>query len=212
MVKDGINYGVGLSAAGALIWYFFHPAWAVPFFLLAAFCMYFFRDPEREIPCGNVAVSPADGKVVHIRELPDGGRRVSIFLNLFNVHVNRSPVGGRITEAEHQPGKFLMAHKEDASIDNEQNTLTIASEDPPSGTVVVKQIAGLVARRIICTKKAGDAVAKGERIGLIKFGSRADVFFGPEWDVRVAVGDKVAGGSSTLAHLRGSSSKAGDAA
>jgi len=212
MVKDGINYGLGLSAAGALIWYLFHPAWAMPFFLLAAFCMYFFRDPEREIPTGNVAVSPADGKVVHIRELPGGGRRVSIFLNLFNVHVNRSPVGGRVSEAEHQHGKFLMAHKEDASIDNEQNTLTIVSDDPPSGTVVVKQIAGLVARRIICTKKAGDAVAKGERIGLIKFGSRADVFLGPEWNVTVAVGDKVAGGSSTLARLRGSSGKAGDGA
>lgn len=212
MVKDGIYYGVGLSAAGALIGYFFHLAWAAPFFVLAAFCLYFFRDPEREIPSGDVAVSPADGKVVHIRELPDGGRRVSIFLNIFNVHVNRSPVGGRITKAEHQHGKFLMAHKEDASIDNEQNTLTIASDDPPSGTVVVKQIAGLIARRIVCTKKAGDAVAKGERIGLIKFGSRADVFFGPEWDVTVAVGDKVAGGSSTLARLRGSSSGARDAA
>jgi phosphatidylserine decarboxylase len=199
MVKDGIYYGVGLGAAGLLLSSIFHPAWGFPFFLLAAFCLYFFRDPERVIPEGPVAVSPADGKVVHIRPTPGGGVRISIFLNIFNVHVNRIPVAGRITAIEYKAGSYLMAHKELASGENEQNTLTIEPDDPAAGPVVVKQIAGLIARRIVCYKKIGERVRKGERFGLIKFGSRADIFLGPEWRPTVKIGDKVAGGSSVLA-------------
>jgi phosphatidylserine decarboxylase len=202
MVKDGIYYGVGLGAAGLLLSSIFHPAWGAPFFVLGAFCLYFFRDPDRVIPQGPVVVSPADGKVVHIRPTPDGGVRISIFLNIFNVHVNRCPIAGRITAIEYKSGSYAMAHREIASDENEQNTLTIDPDRAGSGPVVVKQIAGLIARRIVCYKKIGDHVAKGERFGLIKFGSRADVFLGAEWQPTVQIGDKVAGGNSILAKLR----------
>jgi phosphatidylserine decarboxylase len=199
MEKDGIYYGLALGAAGVLVSYFFHPGWGVPFFAVALFCVYFFRDPERVIPPGPVAVSPADGKVVHLRQIEGGRTRVSIFLNIFNVHVNRAPVEGRITDIAYQPGRFVMAHREEASSENEQNTVTIDS----GGTqVVTRQIAGLIARRIVCRKKPGDTVKRGERFGLIKFGSRVDVFFGPEWELTVRPGDKVRGGSSILARRR----------
>lgn len=200
MVKDGLYYGAGLSAAGLLVAVIFGGWWGVPFFAAAAFCVYFFRDPERAIPDGPVAVSPADGKVVHVRSLGGGQHRVSIFLNIFNVHVNRVPVSGKVTAVEYQPGKFKMAHLEDASAENEQNTVTI---DGPAGPVMVRQIAGLIARRIVCDKQTGDTVHKGERFGLIKFGSRVDIFFGPEWELGVKPGDKVKGGSSVVATLRG---------
>jgi len=199
MVRDGWYYGAGLSAAGLLVAFLFGGWWSVPFFATAAFCVYFFRDPERQIPHGPVAVSPADGKVVHIRSLGGGQHRVSIFLNIFNVHVNRVPVGGQVTAVDYQPGKFKMAHLEDASAENEQNTVTI---DGPAGPVTVRQIAGLIARRIVCDKQIGDTVDKGERFGLIKFGSRVDIFFGPEWELVVKPGDKVKGGSSVVAALR----------
>lgn len=200
MVKDGLYYGAGLSAAGLLVAMILGGWWGIPFFGTAAFCVYFFRDPDRVIPDGPVAVSPADGKVVHVRSLGGGRHRVSIFLNIFNVHVNRVPVSGRVTAVDYQPGKFKMAHLEDASTENEQNTVTI---DGPAGPVTVRQIAGLIARRIVCDKQTGDTVAKGERFGLIKFGSRVDIFLGPEWELTVRPGDKVKGGSSVLAALRG---------
>ena len=169
---------------------------------IGLFCFWFFRDPERVIPEGPVAVSPADGKVSHIRTLPDGGVRVSIFLNVFNVHVNRTPVAGRITSIEYKAGKFEMAHLEEASAENEQNTLVVEPSELQSGPIEFKQIAGLVARRIVCYKKTGDEVARGERFGHIQFGSRTDVTFGPEWELTVATGDKVAGGSSVVARLK----------
>jgi phosphatidylserine decarboxylase len=196
MVRDGIYYGVALVSAGVLVGWVFHPGWSVPFVALGLFCVYFFRDPEREIPDGPVAVSPADGKVVSVRELEGGRSRVSIFLNIFDVHVNRVPIGGRIASVEYQRGRFLLAHQEKASLQNEQNTLTIESQD---AVVVIKQIAGLVARRIVCNKNVGDRVEKGERFGLIKFGSRMDMFLGPEWSVTVRPGDRVKGGSSIVA-------------
>jgi phosphatidylserine decarboxylase len=199
MEKDGIYYGAALAAAGALVSYFFHPAWGAIFFVVALFCVYFFRDPDRAIPGGPVAVSPADGKVVHVRSVEGDQTRVSIFLNIFNVHVNRVPVAGRITGIAYRPGRFVMAHREEASSDNEQNTVTIEA----GGTqVVTRQIAGLIARRIVCRKQVGDEVEKGERFGLIKFGSRVDVFFGPDWELMVKPGDKVRGGSSILARRR----------
>ena len=201
MVRDGIHYGVGLSSAGLLASLFSSPAWGLPFFLMAAFCLYFFRDPEREIPGGAVAVSPADGKVVGLQPSGDGGRRVSVFLNIFDVHVNRMPVSGRITAFEYRPGKFRLANRESASLENEQTSLTIESG---SATVVVRQIAGLVARRIVCHKSKGDVVKKGERFGLIKFGSRVDILLGPEWDLLVRLGERVKGGSSILARRRDS--------
>jgi phosphatidylserine decarboxylase len=199
IVKDGILYGAGLTAAGVIAVYFGNLLWGLPFWLVGAFCVYFFRDPEREIPEGPVAVSPADGKVVHIRRWDDGQQRISIFLNIFDVHVNRIPVTGKVIERVYKQGKYMMAHREDASDENEQNSLTIES----GGSVVtVRQIAGLIARRIVCTKDVGDEVRKGERFGLIKFGSRTDLYLGPEWNLIVKPGDKVKGGSSILARLR----------
>jgi phosphatidylserine decarboxylase len=141
-------------------------------------------------------VAPADGKVVAIRQLSSSETRISIFLNIFNVHVNRTPIAGAVTEVVYRKGKFLVASHEAASTENEQNTLVIQG---PEGRVVCRQIAGLIARRIVCYKKAGDNVQLAERIGYIKFGSRVDVIFGPEWVPAVQVGDKVTAGASILA-------------
>jgi phosphatidylserine decarboxylase len=195
MVRDGFYYAAGFAAAGvALAWV--QPWLALLPFVLAAFCLYFFRDPEREIPEGPVAVSPADGKVVAVRPEGPSRRRVSIFLNIFDVHVNRTPIAGTITEVQYHKGRFLVASQEKASTQNEQNTVVVEG----NGTrVVFKQIAGLIARRIVFTKKPGDHVTAGERVGLIKFGSRVDVMFGPEWDIVVREGMRVTAGSSILA-------------
>jgi phosphatidylserine decarboxylase len=203
MVIDGIYYALAFSAGGALLWYLIHPAFAAPLLLLALFCLYFFRDPDRTIPDGAVAVSPADGKVVSV--IGDGAEctRISIFLNIFDVHVNRAPIAGKITNIEYTKGQFLVASREIASAQNERNTFTITASSAGETTCVrFAQIAGLIARRIVCYKKPGDAVAKGERVGLIKFGSRVDVFLGPEWDIQVRTGERVAGGSSILARRR----------
>lgn len=201
MVKDGLYYGFGFYTAGIAVATFLGALWSIPLFVLGTFCLYFFRDPERQAPPGPVAVSPADGVVNLIRRYEDGGVRVSIFLNIFNVHVNRSPIAGRVTSVAYKSGSYEMAHRESASENNEQNALIIEPSDSASGPIEVKQIAGLIARRIVCYKKIGDSVDKGERIGLIKFGSRMDVHFGPEWKVTVAKGDRVAAGSSILAKL-----------
>jgi phosphatidylserine decarboxylase len=199
MVIDGIYYALALSAGGAAVWYLSRPAFGIPLFLLAAFCLYFFRDPDRTIPDGPIAVSPADGKVVAIRTSDATAARISIFLNIFDVHVNRAPIGGTITKVEYKKGQFLVASREVASSENERNTVSIAGE---GSCVGFAQIAGLIARRIVFYKKPGDQVAKGERVGLIKFGSRVDVFLGPEWEITVKPGEHVAGGSSILARRR----------
>ncbi len=197
VVRDGIYYACGLSLLGIALSYFLNPWAGAPFYILALYCLYFFRDPDRVPPPGDVLVAPADGKVVSVRELGAGQTRVSIFLNIFNVHVNRTPLPGRIADVQYQKGKFLVASHEAASAENEQNTLIVEG----SGTrVMCRQIAGLIARRIVCYKHPGDLVAKGERIGYIKFGSRVDVFFGPEWVANVKVGDRVSAGSSILAN------------
>lgn len=198
MVVYGFYYALGLIAGGLAVTFLTSWFWALPFYVLAAFCLYFFRDPEREIPQGPVAVSPADGKVVAVRT-EHGFTRLSIFLNIFDVHVNRAPIGGDITEVRYQPGKFMVASRELASSQNEQNTIVVRDQ---VSTVVFKQIAGLIARRIVCYKKPGDSVQTGERIGLIKFGSRVDVHFGPEWELAVKPGERVRAGSSILARRR----------
>lgn len=196
IVKDGIYYGAGLGAAGILVAWLAGPWVSAPLWLLAAFCLYFFRDPDRQIPAGTVAVSPADGKVVAVKPESPTASRISIFLNIFDVHVNRAPIGGVVCNVEYRKGRFLVASREEASSRNEQNIVTVQGD----GTCVIfKQIAGLIARRIVCTKKTGDRVAAGERIGLIKFGSRVDVLLGPEWEIVVKPGMRVAGGSSILA-------------
>ena len=198
MVIDGIYYALGLLAGGALTGYLTKPAFSIPFVILAVFCLWFFRDPERTVPPGKVAVSPADGVVVAIK--PENGQtRVSIFLNVFDVHVNRSPIAGKITKVEYKTGKFLVASKPEATAENEQNFITVEGD----GTkIVFSQIAGLIARRIICYKKAGDVVAAGERVGYIKFGSRVDMFLGPEWSIAVTEGQRVSAGSGIIARRK----------
>lgn len=201
MVRDGIYYALAFTTAGVLISLLAEPSYGVPLFVLGAFCAWFFRDPERLLPAGPVALSPADGKVVAV--VPDGQRntRISIFLNIFDVHVNRTPIGGTITDITYKPGRFLVASREIASAENEQNTITVLTDD--GSKVVFSQIAGLIARRIVCFKKVGDRVQTGERVGLIKFGSRVDVILGPEWSIEVTPGTRVIAGTSILARRGG---------
>lgn len=202
MVSYGITYGLGLAAAGAAVTWLLSWPFAIPFYILAVFCLNFFRDPERVVPQGPYAVSPADGKVVAVKEDDAGGHRVSIFLNIFDVHVNRTPIGGKIACVTYKKGRFLAANAEEASQANEQNVITVDGVIEGRNTrVVFKQIAGLIARRILCYVKAGDVVEAGQRIGLMKFGSRIDVFLGAEWEIVVAAGERVAAGSSILARF-----------
>jgi phosphatidylserine decarboxylase len=199
MVIDGIYYAVALAAGGGVASWLAGPWYGLPMYLLAAFCLYFFRDPERAIPAGEVVVSPADGKVLGVRAGSGGLTRVSVFMNIFDVHVNRAPIGGRIAQVSYKKGRFLVASNERASTENEQNLVVV---EGGGSRVAFKQIAGLIARRIVCYKKAGDEVARGERVGLIKFGSRVDVWLGPEWSIEVREGDRVKAGSSVLGRKR----------
>jgi phosphatidylserine decarboxylase len=196
IVIDGIYYAAGLTAGGAILAWLAGPWYAAPLWILAAFCLYFFRDPERAVPDGPVAVAPADGKVVAVKVESPASTRVSIFLSIFDVHVNRSPIAGNIADVCYRKGSFHVASREVSSSQNEQNVVTVAGE---GSSVIFKQIAGILARRIVFSKKRGDRVAAGERVGLIKFGSRTDVLFGPEWDVVVRPGMRVAAGSSVIA-------------
>jgi phosphatidylserine decarboxylase len=199
MVSYGFYYSSALAGCGLVLTWLVGWPWAIPCYILAAFCLYFFRDPDRQVPAGPVAVAPADGKVVAIVAQGPEAVRISIFLNIFDVHVTRSPVAGTIREVVYRPGRFLVASREEASAQNEQNTVTV---DAGGTTVVFKQIAGLIARRVICWKKPGEQVRCGERIGLIKFGSRMDVLFGPEWELKVSAGERVKAGSSVIAARR----------
>jgi phosphatidylserine decarboxylase len=199
MVLDGILYGAALLLMGAGAAYLGGIGWAAPLWALAAFVLYFFRDPDRIVPAGAGVVSPADGRVVDLRQTEIDGRpvwKISIFLNIFNVHVNRSPIAGVIRNLKYTPGRFLIASRREASVENEQNTVTVEQDGE---TVVFKQIAGAVARRIVFNKKVGDTVERGERVGLIKFGSRVDLFLPLDYAPEIAVGDRVKGGSSWIA-------------
>jgi phosphatidylserine decarboxylase len=202
MVRDGYYYGFVLLAAAVLVGWLTRPVWAIIPVLLAAFFLWFFRDPERTIPADfGAVVSPADGKVTDVAPVTQNEKsftRVSIFLNVFDVHVNRSPISGTISAAQYQTGKFLNAMNPACADCNEQNTVTLEGE---GHTVIFKQIAGLLARRIVFTKKIGDTVKRGERVGLIKFGSRTDVLLDASAQIEVKIGDRVKGGSSILAFL-----------
>ena len=202
MVRDGIFYAAGMLLVGALLWWLTVPALSVIPVLLAAFFLWFFRDPERLIPSQEgLIVSPADGKVTDVSPTNLNGKpctRISIFLNVFNVHVNRSPISGVIQEVVYRRGSFGNAMDAASAEANEQNIVTMEGE----GMVVVfKQIAGLLARRIVFHHKAGDTLARGQRVGLIKFGSRTDVIFPVDAQPSVNIGDHVKGGSSILARL-----------
>ena len=172
--------------------------------LLGLFTAFFFRDPDRAVPGDpRLVLSPADGKVIVAGPAPagnplgEGATQVSVFLSIFDVHVNRAPIGGRISRVEYHEGQFLPAFQDKASLANEQNSVTIDGGDP-SRSVAFKQIAGLIARRIVFKKKVGDTVAAGERVGMIKFGSRVDVFLPRGATLRVKVGDRVVAGVSAL--------------
>ena len=206
MVRDGYYYALGLLAAAILLGYFYLPLAIIPL-LLAAFFLWFFRDPERTIPTDPGAlVSCADGKVTDVSTIQVNGQvrtRISIFLNVFNVHVNRSPVSGVITDVTYQKGKFQNAMGEASADNNEQNICTVRTDS--GQTVVFKQIAGLLARRIVFNQNVGDRLVRGQRVGLIKFGSRCDLVFSTDAKVSVKIGDKVSGGSTILAILPESS-------
>jgi phosphatidylserine decarboxylase len=189
--------GLVVAGAAAVLGFAYLCAGAL---LLSGFVAYFFRDPAREIPDGpGLVVSPGDGRVVEVRTLPERGQiRVSIFLSLFDVHINRAPVAGVVRSIHYQPGRFLAANLDRAAMENERNDLSIESAH---GEVRLSQIAGLVARRIVCWKKQGDPVSTGERIGLIQFGSRLEVVLPPGAQPEVVVGSKVKGGTSILARI-----------
>jgi phosphatidylserine decarboxylase len=204
MVREGIPWVLVplLLAAAALylgLW------WAALILgLLGVFMAYFFRDPRREAPAeANLVVSPADGRVTRIErvaETADSPTVVSIFLSPFDVHVNRSPIAGAVLDVTYTKGRYVMATREDASLVNEQNALTIRGE---LMTVVCKQIAGVLARRIVCWKKPGDRLELGERFGLIKFGSRTDLVLPPEVSIEVVVGQRVRGGVTIVGRCAG---------
>jgi phosphatidylserine decarboxylase len=200
MVKEGYYFGVPPLVLGGVSYLLHWYAAAAVLVFLALFIFSFFRDPERVIPAeAGAVVSPGDGRVVVVREEENAGRpgkRVSIFLAVWNVHVNRAPAAGTITKLEYRPGKFLAAMRERASVENEQNVFTLSTD---AGEMVFKQIAGLIARRVVSWKKAGEKVARGERIGLVRFGSRVDVWVPKEAEILVKVGENVKGGASVLA-------------
>lgn len=202
IVKEGFPYiivPVLLAAAAALLGFWYVAAF---FFLVALFMAFFFRDPKRVPPTDpDIVVSPADGKVTRIgpaNTAADSPTVVSIFLSPLDVHINRSPIPGRIVDVLYSPGKFLMATNEKASLVNEQNALTIQGEKI---TVVCKQIAGILARRIVCWKAAGDSLSLGERFGMIKFSSRTDVLLPANVQVTVKEGQRVRGGTTVIGRI-----------
>jgi phosphatidylserine decarboxylase len=204
MVRDGIPYvfiPLGLAVVPVVLGYW---PWAIPFVLVAAFMAYFFRDPHRSVPDGpGIVVAPADGLVTIVR-LADGGANpeslISIFLSPLDVHINRSPINGLITEIAYKKGKYLMATKAESRLLNEQNTLTIQGDGL---TVRCTQIAGILARRIVCWKQQGDRVKCGERFGMIKFSSRTDVLMPSNVEVVVTEGMRVRGGVTIVGRVKG---------
>jgi phosphatidylserine decarboxylase len=200
MVSEGYKFGLPPIVAGVVFLVLHWFPIGVVLVFLGLFVFYFFRDPERVIPSDSgTVVSPADGKVVVIVDEPhDGkpGQRISIFLSIWNVHIQRAPVAGTVGSVVYRPGKFLGAYRAAASEVNEQNVITILT---PRGSMVFKQIAGAIARRVICWKREGETVALGERVGMIRFGSRVDVWLPPEAKIAVQKGQMVKGGESILA-------------
>ncbi len=203
MVRDGYYYALALIAGAVLVGWFARPAWALIPVVLAFFFLWFFRDPDRIIPhAAGALVSPGDGKVTDVSLVPASGEsqtRISIFLSVFDVHVNRSPIAGTVREVRYQRGKFLNAMNGASAEQNEQNIVRVEGDRQ---TVIFKQIAGLLARRIVFHPKVGDQLERGQRVGLIKFGSRVDVLFDAGAAVQVKVGDRVRGGASVLAYLQ----------
>ena len=211
------NYGIPVASEG---WPFILPLLLLTVLLFAfgwknigcaslaltLFILFFFRDPDRLVPEGkDVVVSPADGKVIVVKDIyePDylkqDVKQISIFLSVFNVHVNRAPCGGTVETVKYNPGRFHVASVDKASLDNEQTAMVITSG---KYKVLVKQIAGLIARRIVCYAKPGDTIKTGERYGLIRFGSRVDIFLPKEAELKVKVGDRIKGARDIIGVLK----------
>ena len=206
----GWPFILGAFLPAGLVAWLGHPKWAVPLAVLGGFFLYFFRDPERQTP-GTAAdvISPADGRIVIAGDAvpeaapPGRWRQISIFLSPMDVHVNRAPIGGRVTRVEYRPGKFLPAYRREAASDHERNEVWIDGQ-----TIVCRQVVGILARRIVCRVAAGAEVRAGQRFGVMKFGSRIDLYLPPESTLRVSVGDRVRSGGTVVATLpasRGSS-------
>jgi phosphatidylserine decarboxylase len=204
MVKEGFYFGLPPLAVGVVLFTLNWPISSAVFLLLAVFVFSFFRDPERVITAEpGAVVSPADGRVVVVTDEENAGRpgkRISVFLAIWNVHINRAPAAGTIKKLEYRPGKFLAAMRERASMENEQNVFTLSTA---AGEMEFKQIAGLIARRVVSWKKVGEKVGLGERIGLMRFSSRMDVWLPKEAELLVKPGENVKGGISVLARWPG---------
>ena len=196
---------VGIAFAAAVLVSFFSVPWSIPLWLIALFVLQFFRDPGRVVPQKpGVVLSPADGRIVVVEKTRDPyadreALKISVFMNVFNVHSNRAPVDGKIEQVRYFPGKFVNADLDKASVENERNALTITAADGQLVTCV--QVAGLIARRILCYVKAGDLLARGQRYGFIRFGSRVDVYLPLSATPKVSVGDKVSATETILAEL-----------
>ncbi len=205
MVKDAIPW-VTIPLTAGILAFFYGPWWLTgALFLLTAFMAYFFRDPRRIVPTDDrLILSPADGKVTRIETISPGQTQpsatvVSIFLSPFDVHINRAPIAGQITDVTYTKGRFMAATRDESSLVNEQNSMTIEGEHV---TIVCKQIAGVLARRIVCWKRPGDSLLKGERYGLIKFGSRTDLIIPSEVEILTTVGARVRGGVSVIGRIK----------
>lgn len=202
--RAGWPFIVGALLAAGGVWWWQGRWWSIPFFLLAAFFLFFFRDPDRQVPSGpNLVVAPADARVMVVGRAGAGAppgewQRVSMFLSPLDVHVNRTPVAGRVTRVEYHPGRFLPAYREEAGTLNEWTEVWFDHEGTP---IVLRQIVGILARRIVCRAKPGDVVQRGERFGIMKFGSRIDLFLPLSARLRVKPGDRVVGGVTPIATL-----------
>jgi phosphatidylserine decarboxylase len=205
LAREGWPFIAGAVLLALAIWWFFGFAWSLPLWLVAVFVIQFFRDPPREVPgLPSAVLSPADGRIVKVQKAHDQMTDretllISVFMNVFNVHSNRSPVDGSVESIKYSPGSFVNADLDKASTENERNAMVMRLESGERITVV--QVAGLIARRILCYVKAGDRLTRGQRYGFIRFGSRVDVYMPTSARPRVAVGDIVYATTTVLAEL-----------
>ena len=208
IAREGIPFiliGIGLTCVFLILDLL---VLAIPFAVLTSFIIFFFRDPERNLVNSEKAVlTPADGKIIAIERLTNGDNRfpdtavkLSIFMSVFNAHINRIPVGGRISQLTYHPGKFFSANLDKASLHNENNMVLLETDNREK--IVLVQVAGLIARRIVCWVKAGDYVKTGQRFGLIRFGSRLEVYLPPDSTITVRKGEKVKAGQTIIGYLR----------
>jgi len=204
IAREGWPFVIGTLATAAAVWAYAGLAWSAPLWLVAIFVIQFFRDPPREVPQQpNAVLSPADGRIVKVEKVRDpytdrDTLLISVFMNVFNVHSNRAPVDGAVERVEYSSAKSVPADLDTASTDNERNAMVLALDGE---RITVVQVAGLIARRILCYVKTGDRLARGQRYGFIRFGSRVDVYLPLSARPRVAVGDRVAATSTILAEL-----------